>query len=88
AELLERWIRDVAMGIADVIYILDPGTFIIGGAVSEIGKPFTDRIEESLEEILVPDFRGKTKIIPAKNGNVSNMLGAIYPFIRQQGAAR
>ncbi|MCR4907329.1 MAG: ROK family protein [Lachnospiraceae bacterium] len=83
AELLERWIRDVALGIADVIYILDPGTFIIGGAVSETGKPFTDRIEKSLEEILYPDFRGKTRILPAENGNVSNMLGAIYPFIKQ-----
>ncbi len=81
AELLDRWIRDVALGIADVIYILDPGTFIIGGAVSETGKPFTDRIEKSLEEILYPDFRGKTRILPAKNGNFSNMLGAIYPFI-------
>ncbi len=82
AELLDRWTLDVASGIADVIYILDPGTVIIGGAVSEIGEPLTDRIAERLDGILYPDFRGKTRILPAKNGNVSNMLGAVYPFIK------
>ncbi len=84
ADLLDRWTKDVAFGIADVIYILDPGTVIIGGAVSSIGTLLTDRISERLDEILYPDFRGKTKILPARNGNLSNILGAIYPFIRDQ----
>ena len=28
-------------------------------------------------------FKGKTKILPAKNGNASNMLGAIAPFLNE-----
>ena len=82
AELLERWSRDVACGIADVIYLLDPGTIIIGGAISGLGTLLTDKISSKLEEVLIPDYKGKTKVIPAKNGNASNMLGAIYPFIK------
>ncbi len=83
AELLERWSKDVAYGIADIIYLLDPGTIIIGGAVSAIGELLTERISEQLEKVICPDFKGKTKILPAKNGNASNMLGAIAPFLNK-----
>ncbi len=83
ADLLERWSTDVAHGIADIIYVLDPGTIIIGGAVSAIGAPLTERISAQLEKVICPDFKGKTKILPAKNGNASNMLGAIAPFFNK-----
>ncbi len=83
AELLDRWSMDVAHGLADIIYVLDPGTIIIGGAVSEIGPLLTERIGAQLEKVICPDFKGKTRIIPAKNGNASNMLGAIVPFLKE-----
>ena len=82
ADLVRRWTNEVALGIADIIYVLDPGTIILGGAVSALGRLLTDRIGEKLEEVLHPDFRGTVTILPAENGNASNMLGAITPFLK------
>ena len=82
AELLEKWTMDVAHGIADMVYLLDPGTVIIGGAVSGIGEVLTDKISEQLNRVIQPDYKDMTTVVPAKNGNASNMLGAIWPLIR------
>lgn len=82
AELLEKWSMNVARGIADMVYLLDPGTVIIGGAVSDLGTLLTDKISLQLNKIIRSDYKGKTTIIPAMNGNASNMLGAIYPFLK------
>ena len=80
-KLLEEWLREVALGIADVIYVLDPGTIILGGAMSSVGSLLTDRLETEVDKVIWPDFRGTVRIIPAKNGNASNMLGAVSPLL-------
>ena len=79
-ELLEEWLKQVALGIADVVYVLDPGTIILGGAMSSVGTILTDRLEKEVDKVIWPDFRGTLRIIPAQNGNDSNMLGAVSPL--------
>ncbi|MBO4887707.1 MAG: ROK family protein [Firmicutes bacterium] len=80
-ELLEDWLKQVALGIADVVYVLDPGTIILGGAMSSVGTLLTERLEQEVDKVIWPDFRGAVRIIPAKNGNASNMLGAVSPLL-------
>ncbi|MCP1102709.1 glucokinase [Aequitasia blattaphilus] len=79
--LFQEWIEKVSEGIKDIIYIIDPGVIIIGGGISERGRFLTDAVQESLERQIMPDFKGKTKIIPAKHYNMANLLGAISPFV-------
>lgn len=79
--LLEEWLVSVAKGLVDIIYIMDPGTIIVGGGVSKMGKHLTDKIEQKVNEVIDPEFAGKTKIIPSKNGNTSNLIGAIWPLL-------
>lgn len=80
-KLLNDWLDNVAKGIVDIIYMMDPGTIIVGGGVSKMGKALTDKIEERVNEIIDSEFAGKTKIIPSKHGNTSNLIGAVYPLI-------
>ena len=81
-EYFNQWVQIVAQGIKDIIYILDPGTIIIGGGVSARGTFLTDRIQQVLEDIIVDEFKNKTKVLPATHSNMSNLLGAITPFLR------
>ena len=64
-----------------MVYVLDPGTIILGGAMSSVGTLLTERLEQEVDKVIWPDFRGTTRIIPAKNGNASNMLGAVSPLL-------
>lgn len=76
-----EWTAKVAKGLTDIIYILDPGTIIIGGGVSERGEFLTRYIEDSVNQQIHSDYKGKTNIIPAKNSNMANLLGAITGFL-------
>jgi len=80
-DILDEWLSHVASGIIDIIYMLDPGTVVIGGAVSGIGQAFTMRVKEKIDAMIMEDYRGKTQIVPASFGNTSNMLGAITPLL-------
>ncbi len=78
---LDSWIAAIADGIKNIIYILDPGTIIIGGGISAYKNKLTDRIQAAVDKVLGADFRNKTRILPAKAGNSANMLGAVSYLI-------
>lgn len=82
----KQWIEYVAAGIKDIIYIIDPGVFIIGGGVSERGKFLTDCIQESLDNQLMPEFKSKSKVIPAERFNTANLLGSITALLGENKA--
>ena len=75
------WIAAIADGIKNIIYVLDPGTIIIGGGISAYKDKLTDRIQTALDKSLSSDFKNKTKILPAMAGNSANMLGAVSYLI-------
>jgi predicted NBD/HSP70 family sugar kinase len=81
--LFEEWLHEVAHGIIDIIYMLDPGTIVIGGGISSYGELLTDRISKIVEESLSGVFSKKTTIIAARNCNIANMLGAVCHFIEK-----
>lgn len=76
----EAWLHQLACGICQIIYVLDPGTVLIGGGVSEWGTRLTEKVKAQVELQLLPDFRGKTRIIPAALGNSACLLGAVSPL--------
>lgn len=86
AELYAAWIRNIASGICEIIYTLDPGTVIIGGGVSCHGSLLCDPIQAAVEQRLLPDFRGKTRIMAAAAGNNANLLGATVGFLPRIGS--
>ena len=77
-DIFQAWLRQVARGICEVVYLLDPGTVVIGGGVSAYGDLLCQPLTEMVDELLLPDFRGGTKVVvAAATGNNANLLGAV-----------
>jgi glucokinase len=65
------------VGIANLAAALDPGTFVIGGGVSDAGdlliRPATESFRRSLTG---RGFRPEPRIVRAHLGNQAGMIGA------------
>lgn len=78
---INRWIDQLGANIANIILILDPEVFLIGGAVSAQ----ENRIRKALEAAIscyLPSHFMKTQIRFASLRNRAALYGAIYPFIQ------
>lgn len=75
------WIEEVAKGLCEIIYVLDPGTIIIGGGISEKGRLLTDKIQTAVDCRLLEEFREKTRIVAAKAGNEACLLGVAAKLV-------
>lgn len=80
--ILQQWLHEVATGICQIIYVLDPGTVLVGGGISGLGRALTEKVQKEVDAQLLPDFAGKTKILPAQLGNAACLLGAVAPFLQ------
>jgi predicted NBD/HSP70 family sugar kinase len=81
SELLEAWFDDVAQGLANVIYTMDPGVIVIGGGVSGAGSFLTDGIMRSLGNIVPEAFLAGTELRTALCGNGAGMIGAVRELV-------
>ena len=88
-EIIDKWIYGLSIFAFNLIWIIDPEYLVIGGAVSE-NKTFQKRFLENISKVyekMSNDISGllKTKkvfeltakIVFSKNGNESNILGAL-----------
>ncbi len=76
--IINQWIDNIAMGISNILQVVDPKTVVIGGAVSVQKELFLDVLFEKINEYVQADFVNKFKIVPATNFNNAGMLGAVY----------
>ncbi|EGA91426.1 ROK family protein [Planococcus donghaensis MPA1U2] len=82
--LFHKWLNDLALGLQSLIYIWNPDSVIIGGGISAQGKWLEQEIEKAVFKNLLDPFKEKLTIRLAKNGNRSNLLGAIKNYKLQQ----
>lgn len=80
-EVIDGWIKDLALGLKSIVHIFNPGLIVIGGGISEQGNFLLRKIEGELHKIIMPSFREKLVIKMALQGNDANLLGAAYHFI-------
>ena len=78
--VLDEWLEDLAIGIANMLLILDPKYVIIGGAISKQGSYLINKIKEKVN-IFMPIKINKTEFLCASLGNNAAIYGAIYPFV-------
>ncbi len=76
-QAIDEAIEALAVGLANLINILDPGCTIIGGGVmfgiiNQWGK-----LEEMVSQLVADSLTGKTIILPAELGNMAGMVGAV-----------
>lgn len=77
-KVYEEFINNVAIGIVNLVHLLDPGTVIIGGGISAQGKPFFDKVNIRFKELVMPSYRSYTKIVQAELENDAGIIGAAY----------
>jgi len=79
-EVVDNFYDNLAVGIANIIYILNPDHIIIGGGVTNRGQRFLDELNAKLRPKIWDYFDGKYKITLAKTRNAAGMMGAYKKF--------
>ena len=75
--LIRRFSHDVAVGLADLVYVLDPEVFVLGGGLVDLGEPLRSHVEKSLaERILGAAYRPTVPVVLAELGSHAGAIGA------------
>lgn len=76
-EVFSEWVGYVAIGVANLIVLLDPGVIVIGGGVSEHGEVLGDLLVRALEEHFPAAVDGRgVRIVMTPGGPEAGAVGA------------
>lgn len=63
--------------MADLVYVLDPEVFVLGGGLVDLGETLRDNVEKSLaERILGAQYRPAVPVVLAELGSYAGAIGA------------
>lgn len=79
-DAIDEMCEILAKGIANLCYILNPDTVVLGGGIMAQEAYLKERIDKSLARHLEEKIYKKVKLKFAKNKNDAGMLGAYYNF--------
>ena len=68
----------IALGIGNLLNVLDPEIVVVGGGVSVAGDILFDKVKERLKKYAFPSTTENLKIVAASLGNDAGILGAAY----------
>lgn len=68
----------IAIGIGNLLNVLDTEIIVIGGGVSLAGPILFDKVNEKLKKYAMPATLENLKIVPATLGNDAGIIGAAY----------
>lgn len=75
--LIARFAKDVAVGLADLVYVLDPAVFVLGGGLVELGEVLRSNVESCLAaRILGAAHRPKVPVVLAELGSYAGAIGS------------
>ena len=75
--LIGRFATDVAVGMADLLYVLDPEVIVLGGGLVDLGECLRSSIEDSLaDRILGAQYRPRVPVVMAQLGAYAGAIGA------------
>lgn len=76
-ELLEVFAGHVAVGMTNLIYVLDPDRIVLGGGVVEMGEPLRAAVQRQVDETTLGGaYRPNVPVALAQLGSRSAALGA------------
>ena len=77
ATIADTYARWVALGVANLVNLVDPEVVVLGGSVLTEPAPWMERIVASYREVaLRPGLRDRTSIVPAALGRRAGAVGA------------
>lgn len=75
--LLNEVARWIAVGVEALVLAVDPRIVVIGGGLSEIGRPFFDAVGREFDAAMIDrDRRPPPDLVAAAHGDVAGALGA------------
>ncbi|MFO8102490.1 MAG: ROK family protein [Dehalococcoidia bacterium] len=85
SNILEEAGMYLGMAITSLIHLLDPEVVIIGGGVANAGDLILNPIRAAIEERIMPDFRGRARVVRSELGDDSGIMGAIALALDEMG---
>ena len=70
--------------LASMITLLDPDAIVIGGGVSQIGKPLFNKIRETIPHYSINRQAKDTPLLPAKLQKDVGIFGAASLFMQEE----
>lgn len=83
-EEIDYLIEILTLGMANIIYIINPEVIILGGGIMAQKEYLNDKIDKALKDKLIDRLYSSTKIKFAENENNAGMLGALYNFLQRR----
>ena len=75
--VLDVFCRYTAVGIANLVHVLDPEMVVIAGGMIDIGEPLVDGIRAwTRRHVLGGDRRPRVRVVPAELGSQAGAVGA------------
>lgn len=81
---IDYMIKSLAIGIANLSYIINPQVIILGGGIMAQKEFLKPKIEEALRKELIKTIYENTKVEFAKMQNDAGMVGALYNFLNKK----
>lgn len=84
-EEIDKMCEYLAQGLANIAYVLNPDTIVLGGGIMAQGEFLRERIEKPLEKFLQKPIFDKLRLEFAYHKNTAGMMGAFYNFKIKEG---
>lgn len=81
---IDYMIKSLAIGIANLSYIINPEVIILGGGIMAQEQFLKPEIKEALRKELIKTIYENTRIEFAKRQNDAGMIGALYNFLNKK----
>ena len=67
---------EIGVALANVVWLLNPDTIVIGGGVAKAGDLLFEPIRKTIQEVTMPTFYEGLQILPAALGNDAGAIGS------------
>jgi glucokinase len=67
---------EIGVALANVVWLLNPDSIVIGGGVARAGDLLFEPIRKTIQSVTMPTFYENLKILPAALGNDAGMIGS------------
>ncbi|MDF2882431.1 MAG: hypothetical protein K0R54_2988 [Clostridiaceae bacterium] len=76
-KILDKSLEYLGIGVANLITILDPEVFVIGGGVSNGGSIVFEKVQQVVNQRCFQVMSENCRIVPAMLGNDAGVIGAV-----------
>jgi glucokinase len=68
--------RELGVALANVVWLLNPDSLVIGGGVAKAGELIFEPVRQTIQSVTMPTFFENLRIVPAALGNDAGVIGS------------